>query len=65
MAAPVSEGFHVITTPRRMVCTCEGHNDGYIRVLPGVSVPTVQKHVERGMASLRRALRVTTIEGHR
>ena len=33
--------------------------------LLGVSVATVQRHVERGMSALRRALRVDTNEGHR
>jgi DNA-directed RNA polymerase specialized sigma24 family protein len=28
-----------------------------------ISIPTVQKHVERGLGSLRRALKVDPLEG--
>jgi DNA-directed RNA polymerase specialized sigma24 family protein len=45
------------------------HGEGWtlseVGDLLGLSVPTVQKHAERAMAALRRALRVGSVDGSR
>ncbi len=47
---------------RQRQCVILVHVEGWtlreVGELLGLSIPTVQKHVERGMASLRRALKI-------